>query len=345
MKKPAIPANEVERTAAVDALAMVHSPAEERFDRITRLACRLFDVPISLVTLISRDKQWFKSAQGLGVPETPRDVAFCAHAINHDELLLVEDARVHPDFHDHPAVTDDPHVRFYAGQPIQYQGQLVGTLCLVDYVPGTLTEEQKDTLRSLAAWVENELRVEALSAEQTQLLEELDEARRNALIDPLTKAWNRQGMDVLMQRELAVAQRSGSDVCVMLVDVDYYKQVNDRYGHVAGDEVLREVAQRLRGAVRPQDVVARYGGDEFLVFAAQCPAEMGQFLARRLVERVSGRPVTAEGVEIPLTLSIGVTAANAGPGVLATKLVNAADQALYETKAAGRNGMTFRAFA
>ena len=72
---------------------------------------------------------------------------------------------------------------------------------------------------------------------------------------------------------------------------------------------------------------------------------MGQFLARRLVERVSGRPVTVEGVEIPLTLSIGVTAANAGPGVLTTKLVNTADQALYETKAAGRNGMTFRAFA
>ncbi len=344
MKEPDIPANEQERTTAVDALAMVYSPAEERFDRITRLACKLFDVPISLVSLISRDKQWFKSAQGLGDAETPRNMAFCAHAINRDDLLLVEDARQHPDFKDHPAVVGDASVRFYAGQPIQYQGQLVGTLCLVGHEPGTLSEEQKDTLRSLAGWVENELAVEALSAEQVQLLEDLDEARRDALIDPLTRAWNRQGMDVLLQRELAAAQRLGAPVCLMLVDVDYYKQVNDHYGHVAGDEVLREVAQRLRSAVRPQDVVARYGGDEFLVFAAHCPPEMGQFLARRVNERVSGRPVTVDDVEIPLTLSIGVTAADACPGLLINRLITTADRALYDTKAAGRNGMTFVAY-
>lgn len=341
MKDPAIPANEPDRAAAVDALAMVYSPAEERFDRITRLACRLFDVPISLVTLISRDKQWFKSAQGVGVSETPRNIAFCAHAINHDELMLVEDARQHPDFHDHPAVVGEPNVRFYAGQPIQYQGELVGTLCLVGYKPGSLDEEQKDTLRSLANWVGNELAVEALSAEQIQLLEDLNEARRDSLIDPLTRTWNRKGMDVLLQRELAAAQRMNAPVCLMLVDVDYYKQVNDHHGHVAGDEVLREVAQRLRSSVRPQDVVARYGGDEFLVFAAHCPAEMGQFLARRVNDRVRSGPVTVNGVDIPLTLSIGVTAAEARPGLLVNQLITTADRALYDTKAAGRNGMTF----
>jgi len=294
MKEPPIPANEKERLAALDQLAMVYSPGEERFDRITRLACQLFDVPIALVSLVTRDQQWFKSAQGLEATGTPRHISFCAHAINHDEAMVIPDTLEHPDFMDHPVVVNEPHVRFYAGQPIQYRGQYIGTLCLIDRRPRELSAEQLDTLASLAAWVENELKVTALSEEQAQLLLDLDEARRDSLIDPLTKAWNRQGMDVLLQRELAAAIREGSEVCLMLVDIDHFKRVNDDFGHLAGDEVLREVVQRLRSALRPQDVVARYGGDEFLVFANHCTPEMGQFLARRIASRVSTLPLRVE---------------------------------------------------
>ncbi|WP_341938223.1 sensor domain-containing diguanylate cyclase [Marinimicrobium sp. C2-29] len=338
MKEPDIPANETDRLAALDQLAMVYSPGEERFDRITRLACRLFDVPIALVTLVSKDNQWFKSAQGLLAAETPKRISFCAHAINRDEAMVVPDTLENPDFADNPMVTNAPHIRFYAGQPIQFQGHCVGTLCLIDHEPRTLTAEQLDTLQSLAAWVENELRVASLSHEQAQLLLDLDEARRDSLIDPLTKCWNRQGMDVLLKRELATATREGSDVTLMLVDIDHFKEANDQWGHLAGDAFLVEVAQRIRSAVRPQDVVARYGGDEFVVFAARCPEEMAGFLGRRVVSRVSAQPVVTEQGVIPLTLSIGIAAAQAHTGLLMNRLISVADRALYDVKASGRNG-------
>jgi len=344
MKEPPIPANEKERLATLDQLAMVYSPGEERFDRITRLACQLFDVPIALVSLVARDQQWFKSAQGLNASETSRRISFCAHAINHDEPLVIPDTLEHPDFMDHPVVVGEPHVRFYAGQPIQYHGQYIGTLCLIDKQPRQLSAEQLDTLGSLAAWVENELKVTALSEEQAQLLLDLDEARRDSLIDPLTKAWNRQGMDVLLQRELAAAIREGSEVCLMLVDIDHFKQINDDNGHLTGDDVLREVVQRLRGALRPQDVVARYGGDEFLVFANHCTPEMGRFLARRIASRVSAQPVRVEDREVEVTLSIGGTGAVAQTGLLVNRLIATADRALYDVKAAGRKDQKFLPF-
>lgn len=341
MKDPTIPVTETERLAALDQLAMVYSPGEERFDRITRLACKIFDMPIALVSLVSKDQQWFKSAQGLRAQESSRRISFCAHAINHDELMLVPDALKDPSFADNPLVVGEPYARFYAGQPIQYNGQQIGTLCLIDHRPRSLDEEQLEILASLAAWVENELRVSALSEVQAQLLLDLDEARRDSLIDSLTKAWNRQGMELLLQRELAAAIREGSELTLMLVDIDHYKSVNDEWGHLAGDEVLREVAQRIRGAVRPQDVVARYGGDEFIIFANHCDPEMAQFLARRIASRVSSQPVVSEQGSISITLSIGCTGTKAQTGLLMNRLISTADRALYEVKAAGRNSQKY----
>ncbi len=153
MQKPAIPANEAERLRALHDLLLLDTPAEEVYDRITRLAQRLFDVPIALVSLIDADRQWFKSRQGLAAEQTPRDVSFCGHAILGSEVFLVPDALADPRFADNPLVTGAPNVRFYAGAPLSVDAGLrVGTLCLIDHQKRSLSEEQLQTLRDLAEW-------------------------------------------------------------------------------------------------------------------------------------------------------------------------------------------------
>jgi diguanylate cyclase (GGDEF)-like protein/PAS domain S-box-containing protein len=152
-----IPSSEHTRLAALASLDVLDTPAEHRFDRFTRLAAMSFGVPIALVSLVDEHRQWFKSRCGLDVTETPRSIAFCSHTVAQDGMLVVEDATRDPRFAENPFVAGAPHVRFYAGQPLHSDGQPVGTLCIVDYAPRTLSEAQRQALRDLADLVEAEL--------------------------------------------------------------------------------------------------------------------------------------------------------------------------------------------
>ncbi|GAA2983329.1 GAF domain-containing protein [Actinokineospora diospyrosa] len=152
--------SEIQRLAAVKALRLLDTPREERFDRITRLTQRLLDVPIALVSLVDVDRQWFKSCVGLDAEQTHRSVSFCSHAIAEPTLMEIPDATADPRFADNPHVVGDPHIRFYAGQPIAGpSGHLVGTLCVVDMVVRHLDDAERELLRDLAAWVELECAV------------------------------------------------------------------------------------------------------------------------------------------------------------------------------------------
>ncbi|RLK59139.1 GAF domain-containing sensor histidine kinase [Actinokineospora cianjurensis] len=152
--------SEIQRLAAVKALRLLDTPREERFDRITRLAQRLLDVPIALVSLVDVDRQWFKSCVGLDAEQTHRSVSFCSHAIAEPTLMEIPDATLDPRFADNPHVVGDPHIRFYAGQPIAApSGHLVGTLCVVGTEVRHLDDAERECLRDLAAWVELECAV------------------------------------------------------------------------------------------------------------------------------------------------------------------------------------------
>ncbi|MCK5873203.1 MAG: PAS domain S-box protein [Alcanivoracaceae bacterium] len=158
MLKPAKPANEADRLAALYALGVLDTSPEERIDRITRLARGSLDVPIALVSLVDENRQWFKSRQGLDISETPRDLSFCAHAILQGDLLIVPDALQDSRFHDNPYVIGDPHIRFYAGMPITLSsGFTVGTLCIMDRRPRHLDHQQVSILYDLGRCVIGEL--------------------------------------------------------------------------------------------------------------------------------------------------------------------------------------------
>ncbi|MCC7547618.1 MAG: GAF domain-containing protein [Burkholderiales bacterium] len=128
--------NDARRLEALHGLLILDTPPEQRFDRITAFAAEEFEVPIALVSLVDRERQWFKSRVGLEVCETGRDISFCGHAIHGNGIMVVHDARADARFHDNPLVLGPPHVRFYAGAPLVLSGgEAIGTLCLIDRVP------------------------------------------------------------------------------------------------------------------------------------------------------------------------------------------------------------------
>jgi phosphoribosyl 1,2-cyclic phosphodiesterase len=157
-RKAALPADEDERLAAVHRLGLLDTPAEERFDRHARIAAAALDAPISLITLIDRDRQWYKSHHGFNFSETSRDVGFCSHAILESEPLVVNDALQDDRFADNPVVVGEPHVRFYAGIPLHAaDGARVGAFCIVDQKPRRLSAAQLRMLQDIARLVEEEL--------------------------------------------------------------------------------------------------------------------------------------------------------------------------------------------
>jgi len=176
MLAPAIPSDETERLADLHALELLDTPAEERFDRIVRLAAAMFDVPIAYIALVDSDRQWFKSKCGLTSDETGREVSFCGHAILQNETLIVPDALEDDRFADNPLVVGDPFIRFYAGHPLAGRaGKNVGTLCLADHEPRTLGSRELTALRNLAGVAEREIGLVDLVRTQRDLLEAREE--------------------------------------------------------------------------------------------------------------------------------------------------------------------------
>lgn len=153
-----IPPDEEQRLSALHALGLLDTPAEERFDRLTRIAAAMFDVPIALVSLVDANRQWFKSCVGTDLTESTREVSFCAYAVAERDMLVIPDALRDNRFADNPVVSGPPYVRFYAGAPIFTQdGHCAGTLCVIDGRPRDFTEEDRERLRDLAAIVQQEL--------------------------------------------------------------------------------------------------------------------------------------------------------------------------------------------
>jgi len=156
--KPRTPPTEPERMTALRRTHLLDTAREERFDKLTRLAQRVFDAPIATLTLVDADRQWFKSQQGLTASETPREISFCGHGINQSDLFVVNDATLDPRFSENTLVTSDPSIRFYAGCPIRIDGENIGMFCVIDRKPRTLTASDEEMLRDFGRMAEQEIK-------------------------------------------------------------------------------------------------------------------------------------------------------------------------------------------
>lgn len=321
MLKPRHAPDEPHRMQVLNALKLLDTAPDERFDRLTRLARRLFDVPISLVTLVDLNRQWFKSCIGLSVAETPRDISFCGHAILGDEVFMIPDASADVRFFDNPLVTSTPDIRFYAGCPLRVSGTAkVGTLCIIDRKPRHMSADDLGTLRDLAAMVEDELA-----------------ANHAAITDPLTGVWNRRGFLNVAQGSIDYCARHDQPVTLACIDLDSFKIINDRFGHAEGDAVLRRFADGMRHCFRSSDAIARIGGDEFV---ALMPAA-GETDARLAAKRLRDWLVAAEerlALPYRTSFSVGCVLHDPRRDDNVDAMITRADAAMYRMKHHSRAG-------
>ena len=454
-----------------------HDPAPEaECDEIVRLAASFCGAAVGFLTLLDERRQWYRVSEGFKLEETPREVAFCAHAIRQTDLFIVTDALVDDRFSTNPLVRADPAIRFYAGMPLfSTEGNPLGMMSIIDTIPRLLTPQQEHALRVLGrqaaarlelraqrrlleevlkekekvaaglkaseelfrafmnaspflsyikdaagrllfynrsfakrfgvgeyAWlgrtderlwspnlsrsvrrhdlevmaggkmVETEERIRnsdgkitswrsfkfpcydsagnillagvavdvteemARTAELEKYHQSLEDAneqlRKLAVTDELTGLRNRRAFEERMVMEFSMARRRKRELAALLLDVDNFKMINDRYGHAAGDEVLRRLGSLLRTTVRLPDLPARYGGEEFVILLPETGEEGGEGLSRRIMEKIAAEPWDFG----TLTVSIGVAAMNESleNGL---QLVVLADEALYAAKRAGKN--------
>ncbi|MFT5665299.1 MAG: diguanylate cyclase (GGDEF)-like protein, partial [Gammaproteobacteria bacterium] len=235
------------------------------------MAKRMFGVSISLVSLIDTDRQWFKSNHGLEITETSRDISFCAHAINQDDLFVIPDTTEDERFFDNPLVTDDPNIRFYAGYPLKLRpGVNIGTLCLLDPKPRVFDAEDQQLLKDLGAMIEQEIK-------SIQL----------ATLDELTLISNRRGFMILVDHSLKMCLRNQLSITFLLFDLNQFKVINDEHGHHEGDFVLTTFAHIMLDSFRESDVVGRLGGDEFVVMLTDSDKEKCDEILNRFAAAIA----------------------------------------------------------
>ncbi|AJC23594.1 hypothetical protein RO07_23350 [Pandoraea pulmonicola] len=321
------PDDEAARLAALRRYDILDTPPEPAFERIVRLASHVLGAPISLVSLIDESRQWFKARQGLDTVQTPRSMAFCAHAILSDEVLVVPDARADRRFADNPMVTGEPNIRFYAGAPLRTpEGHRLGTLCVIDRRPRTLDDEKRALLADLSA-----IAVDALELRRVnRILADM------AMRDGLTGVLNRRAFLMQADRLLASSRASQRRLSVLMLDIDHFKTVNDTWGHAIGDRVLVELTLVLRATLRKGTTIGRLGGEEFAVLLPEADAHRAVQAAERVLAAIGSASVPGPNGPVRFTASIGV-------GSLApddadfSSVLQRADRALYAAKQAGRN--------
>jgi diguanylate cyclase (GGDEF)-like protein len=308
------------RLAALSAEDLLDRAPEPVFDRFARVAARAAGAPVALVSLVDDERQCFVGMCGVQQPwadarGTPLSHSFCQHVVANAAPLVIEDARLDAVLRANHAIPDLDVVA-YAGFPIvSPDGYVLGSLCAIDDQPRIWGVEQLELLEEIALLVGNEL-------ERRGLLRRL---AADARTDALTGLANRRAWDEKLPRALHHAERLGHSLTAVILDVDLFKSFNDRHGHPAGDDALREIGARWIAIVRDIDVIARIGGEEFGLLLPGANASE----ALRIVERLRN--------DLPsgLTASAGVAVWSAP--MTADELVALADRALYRAKSEGRD--------
>ena len=235
--------------------------------------------------------------------------------------LLPEIGDVYPEFKKPP----HNHIRSWLGVPLIFQERVIGLLAIDSATPNQFTQENITLAVAFADQV-------AVALENSRIYEK---AQNQAITDALTGVYNRRGLFQVGEFELLRARRIKRPCCVLMLDIDHFKRVNDRYGHATGDQTLRGLTERCRTILRGVDMIGRYGGEEFVILLPETNIKSARLVAERLRQLITKEPFATDAGPLRITISIGVAEA-AKLDTLGT-LIERADEALYDAKRAGRN--------
>ncbi len=259
-------ADEEERLRALERTLLLDAAADADFDRITTLASETLETPISLISLVDRERQWFLSRVGLEASETPRTMAFCAHAIAQDSTLVVPDALEDSRFNTNPLVVSEPNIRFYAGAQLRPQdGQPLGTLCVIDRTPRGFSPRQLRWLQLFSEQVSREI-----------------ELRQRLARCPITGFFRRSAFETLCQKEFERARRTQCSLTLLLLSVQNLDQVRGLAEVTAPDGLVGELAERFTALAMEPDLLGRYSDACFAMLLAGASLERVQAVSETL---------------------------------------------------------------
>lgn len=322
-------------SARADAVAPAdQTEGDQHLHRIRRLGKKLFNVANCVIVLGDTPP-----AADVTGSMSEIETAFCFEISASEVPVVVNDARAHRSLGEHRYVAESPYLRFYASHPVYNPDKtLAGKICLVDYAPRVVFGEgERQSLADLAALVGRELELRVMNESQLALEKKNKNLRRKSLIDPLIGTWNRGAIMRILTIEAIRCDKAGVPLSLIVADLDYFKKINDTYGHPAGDAVLVKVASRLRSCIRPQEALGRYGGEEFLIVLPGSSHKTAMAVAERMRATIAAQPESINGVAMRLTISAGIASTDLFPSATTEDLISKADVALYAAKDAGRN--------
>jgi diguanylate cyclase (GGDEF)-like protein len=322
MSKPdyPMPSDEEQRLRDLQRHAVLDTPSDPHFERIVALAAEVLDMPIAVVSLVDQNRQWFLARHGLEAQETPRRVAFCAHTINQNSVLVVPDALEDERFNTNPLVISEPHIRFYAGAPLHSpKGHNLGTLCVIDQKPRQLAPHQEQLLQLMADLVMREL-----------------DLRQQSLRCPVTGLFNRSSFFRFAEIEVNLARQLERPLALLNFDIDDFRQINNRWGHQAGDQVLLDICMTVQRSLKPDDLFGRIGDEEFAVLFLNAEPPEAMALAEQIRLDIQAMPGVFLQSDYQPQISGGLTSLSPADRSFAD-LFYRADQALYLAKGNGRN--------
>ncbi|MFC4637932.1 putative bifunctional diguanylate cyclase/phosphodiesterase [Deinococcus hohokamensis] len=335
------PLEEQERLERLHRYLVLDTPPEVEFDRITRFVKHLLGVPVVIINLVAARRAWLKSSVGTNIHEVDRASICCGEAIKQDGVFVVEDLLATPRFQNDPLVKFEG-ARSYAGAPLKTpDGFNIGVLAVYDRHPRAFTPLEQSFLQDLAAIVIDELELRLMTLQWTKAK---DQSEFQARHDALTGLPNRLMLLDRTGQALLQAERHGTPVGMLVLDLDGFKTINDSLGHSVGDEFLKVVGARLREALRPQDTVARFGGDEFVILLPELHDALDAGRVAERLQEALAQPFELNGLVLEMRCSVGISL-YPNDGHEAEALLLAADTAMYQAKAAGKHQYRFYAEA
>jgi diguanylate cyclase (GGDEF)-like protein len=329
-----------ERLAALRAYEILDTEFEEAFDEIASIASTACNAPVALITFVDDSRQWFKARIGLKVRETPLEMSMCQHVLLEHDTMIINDTWLDKRTCNNPlALAADKPLRFYAGALIKADGQPLGSLCVLDHIPRQLTPEQIHILKTLRNQVVRLLDCRRMNLKQQKLLEELDATcsamQHMAQVDALTGLPNRRVFELRLAHEAQLQKHAPRSTALMVIDADHFKRINDTHGHLVGDQVLHQFAGLMRSAMRSQDTLCRWGGEEFVALLPGLGIEQAEQIAQRIHRVLAASALNAGSASVTVSASIGLTLL--GQNDNPDDALQRADAAMYRAKAAGRN--------